>query len=425
MNKPGLTLKITPRLILTPNLRQAITLLELPMAGLRKYIEEETAKNPLFQHPGQFSHSYGTEDRFSPAQADKGPSLYDYLNQQLRLSGLTAEELQAAKEISSGIDNNGYLRDRPDELSRRLGLPLEKIYNIINTIQSLEPSGIGAKDLRECLLIQLKNADKTGSLEFQIVERCFNELAKRKYGLISKKLKRTETEILLALKEIKRLNPRPGSGFSRETPIRVIPDVIIGKEKGGIKITLNRQMLPELELNDSYLEILRDSRTSKQTKQLIRKHLSNARWLIKAISQRNQNMLKVAREIAKRQSRAIFQDISHLRPLTLEDIARKTGLHISTVGRIVKDKYISTPRGAIKLKELFSTKHYSKHGNPISAGNIAAKLKKIISRAKTPLTDREIAGILQKEGIPVSRRTVAKYRDKLRIRPSFLRQVSL
>lgn len=436
MDKPRLTLKAAPKLILTPLLRQAIALLGLSLPRLKTYLEEEMANNPLFQSSKEslaesamrgYSNSRPTlvsneaDESFLRAQADKEPSLYDYLSQQLKMSDLNAEELLIAEEIIACIDSNGYLHISPAALSRRLGCLTEKIINISNTIKYLDPPGIGAKDLQECLLIQLKSKDKTEPLEFQIIERCFKELTKKKYGLIAKKLKRTESEVRSAIEKIKRLNPRPGSNFSQEISIRVVPDVIINRRKNKIEITLNQESLPRLRINDSYQEILRDNEVSSETKQFIKKHLCNARWLIKALKQRNQNMLIVAREIAKIQKRALFQDISAIHPLTLKDIARETGLHLSTVGRIVKNKYASTPQGTVKLKDLFSAKYHTQNGNFISGKNIAAKIKNIAASANKPLTDQKIADMLQKEGILISRRAVAKHRGKLRIPPSYFR----
>ena len=421
MDKPKLTLRATPKLILTPRLRQAITLLELPLPELKEYLSREAANNPLFHSPIPSSRSYEADESSLRAQADKEPSLHDYLSRQLRMLNLNAEELLMAEEIIACIDGNGYLRVTPDVLSRRLGCPVDKIIDILNIIKYLDPPGIGAKDLRECLLIQLKSKEKTGALSYQIVERCFKELTRKKYGLIAKKLKRTESAVVSAIGEIKRLNPRPGSDFSMETPARVTVDVIINKVKNKIEITLNQETLPRLRVNNSYQEILRDSEVSSETKQFIKKHLYDARWLIKALNQRNQNILKVAHEIAGIQKRALFHDISAVRPLTLKDIAQKTNLHLSTVGRIVKNKYASTPQGTIKLKDLFSIKYHAQNGNYISGKNIAAKIKNIATSANKSLTDQKIADILQKEGILISRRTVAKYRNKLRIPSSFFR----
>lgn len=436
MDRPKLTLRVTPRLILTPRLRQAIMLLELTLPELKVYLSQETANNPLLQsskkgpeesairnysNPISTPTSYETSESFLHAQADREPSLYDYLNRQLRMSDLNAEELLTAEEIIPCVDSNGYLRITPDALSRRLGCSAEKIINILNAIKHLDPPGIGAKDLQECLLIQLESNRETQSPSYQIIKHCFKELVKNKYCLIAKKLKITQSQVQSAVREIRRLNPRPGSGFSMETPARVTVDVIISKVKNKIEVTLNQETLPRLRINDSYQEILRDSQASDETKQFIKKHLCGAQWLIKALKQRNQNILRVVREIAKIQKRALFHDIADVRPLALKDIAQKTNLHLSTVGRIVRNKYASTPQGTVKLKDLFSTKYHAQNGNSISGKNIAAKIKNIATSTNKPLTDQEIAGILQKGGILISRRTVTKYRNKLRIPPSFFR----
>jgi len=440
MNKPRLIPKAAQKLLLTPQIRQAITLLELPLQKLKVYLEQEVANNPLLQSskedllaslqgkamynlstPIPTSTSYEENESFLLAQTDKVPSLHDYLSQQLRISNLNAEELAIAEEIISCIDNYGYLRISPESLSERLNSPIERISDVLSIIKNLDPSGVGAKDLQECLLIQLKNKGKTQSPSYQILDRCFKELTKKKYGLIAKKIKITEAEVQSAIAEIKRLNPRPGSNFSQEVSIRVTPDVVINKKKGKIEITLNQKTLPRIQINNSYREILRDSEVSNETKQFVKKYLCNALWLIKAANQRNQNILKVVREIVKIQKRALFQDVSLARPLTLKDIAQKTDLHLSTVGRIVMNKYASTPQGTIRLKELFSAEYHSQNGVSISGKNIAAKIKNITVSSTNPLTDQKIADMLQKEGICISRRTVAKYRNKLRIPPSFFR----
>jgi len=435
MHEQRLLHKTTTKLILTPQLKQAISLLELPFHKLKTYLEYEAAHNPLFQSskedmlaclqekPSRNSSvaNHNGDELLTQLVQDKPIGLHDHLCQQLRISNINNETLTIAEELVTYVDGLGYLRLSPESLSKRLDCDVTKIEEALNIIKSLDPAGVGAKDLQECLLIQLKNKGQIQSLAYQIISRYFKELARKEYHLIAKRLKIDEKQVKSTLKEIKALNPKPGVSYTHETVLPIIPDAYISGKKNKIEITVNQEALPTFRINDSYQEILHDIDTPDETKQFIRERLRNALWLIKTFSQRNQNILKVVREIAKIQKHAIFKDISATKPLTLKVIAQKTGLHLSTVGRIVAHKYISAPRGTIKLKDLFSVKYRSKDGKLVSAKHIAAKIKDITASAKIPFTDQKIADTLQKEGIIISRRTVAKYRNKLRIPPSFFK----
>jgi len=435
MHEQRLLHKTTLKLILTPQLKQAISLLELPFHKLKTYLEYEAAHNPLFQSskedmlaclqekPSRNSSvaKHNGDELLTQLLQDKPIGLHDHLCQQLRISNINNEILMIAQELITYVDDLGYLRLSPESLSKRLDCDVTKIEEALNIIKSLDPAGVGAKDLQECLLIQLRNKGRIQSLAYQIVSRCFKELAQKKYHLIAKRLKISEEQIKSTLKEIKALNPKPGASYNYETALPIISDAYISGKKNKIEITVNQEALPGFKINDCYQEILRDIDTPDETKQFIREHLHNALWLTKTLSQRNQNILKVVREIAKIQKHAIFEGISATRPLTLKVIAQKTGLHLSTIGRIVAHKHVSTPQGTIKLKDLFSVKYRSKGGKPVSAKHITVRIKDIAASAKIPLTDQKIADTLREEGIIISRRTVAKYRNKLRVPPSFFR----
>jgi len=436
MREQRLLHKITLKLILTPQLKQAILLLELPFHKLKTYLEHETAHNPLFQsskkedilaclqekplRSSSVTSRNGDEFLMQLLQ-DKPIGLHDHLSQQLRISNINNEILTIAEELVTYVDDLGYLRLSPESLSKRLDYDVKKIKEAFNIIKTLDPDGVGAKDLQECLLMQLKNKGQIQSLAFQIVSHSFKELAQKKYHLIAKKLKVSEKQVKSALKEIRALNSKPGASYTHEMALPIIPDAYISRKKNKIEITINQKALPSLKINDCYQEILKDNDTPVEIKQFIKEHLHNALWLTKTLTQRNLNILKVVREIAKIQKHALLEDISATQPLNLKTIAQKTGLHLSTVGRIVAHKYISTPKGTIKLKDLFSVKYRSKDDKPVSAKYIAVRIKDISASAKIPFTDQKIADTLQKEGIIISRRTVAKYRNKLHIPPSFFR----
>lgn len=447
MKRISLSHRLTQKLLITPKLRQALYILQLPYCSLETYLQKQIAENPLLQSlnkenlEGEIkkilisnTSSYQKNQTYTDRGADENiqflqrespqtQNLQDYLLQQLRMTFLNEDELSIAEELINHIDSNGYLQIPIEQFAKEQDISLDKIEAVLNTMQSLDPSGIGARNLQECLLIQLKNNEQEQSLAYKIIQLHFKELAKKAYQTIAKKLAVTLEEVERAVKKIKALNPRPGTVIAQEeNNATIIPDVFVKVHGNGIRLMLNDDNLPQLKINPYYKKLLKSSTASEETTRFIKERLKSALWFIEAVKQRQNNMIKVIKAIAEIQKQAMRKDLSYLKPLGLKDIAHKTGLHLSTVARIVSHKYIATPQGTIRAKDLFGPKLYLNKGGATSRKIVLSRIQKIVlDNKQTRLSDQAIAEALHKEGIRISRRTVTKYRNLLKIPPTFLR----
>ena len=444
MGTHKLTPHVSPKLRVTTKLIQALHLLKLTTPALKEYLDKSILENPLLQ-PADLEDLYSniksllfsgrnstdktrliTADKISDyaenLQSDTA-SLHDHLLLQLKTSFLNDDELTIGEDIIECLDSNGYLTSSLAELSQKHNKPIQIAEKILNVIQTFDPPGVGARSLQECLLIQLKINGLEDSVSYKIVKSFFKELSRKKLDTISKDTGASIEKVRKAVKIITSLNPKPGAVFSRDKNVTVIPDIILTKHKNHLKIELNEKELPSLNINSNYLKLLQDQNASQEVKQFITERLKNALWLIKAMEERRNNIIKVMNAIVKIQKQAILIGFSHIKPLTLTEIAKISSLHHSTISRIVANKYALTSQGTIKIKDLFSGKYELSDGSAISSKNILSKIQRIIIKGnkKIPLTDKAIADILQKDGIRISRRTVAKYRKKLNIASSFFR----
>ena len=447
MEKISLSHRLSPKLLITPKLKQALYILQLPYNSLEGYLKERIAENPLLQSLSEENleteikkilssntSSYQKNQTYTDRGADEHiqflekespqtQNLQDYLLQQLRMTFLNEDELSIAQELINHIDNNGYLRVPIEQFAKEHNISLDKIEAVLNTVQSLEPSGIGARNLQECLLIQLKNDEQEQSLAYKIVQSHFKELTKKKYQTIAKKTGVNLPDVERAVKKIKTLTPRPGATiFQEENNATIIPDIFVKVHGNRLQLMLNDDNLPKLKVSPYYKRLLKSPATSGETIKFIKEGLKSALWLIEAVKQRQNNMRKVVQAITEIQKQAMRKDLSYLKPLRLKDITHRTGLHLSTVARIVSHKYIATPQGTLRIKDLFSPKLTLNKGGSISQKNILSRIKNIICNSKQkPLSDQAIADMLRKDGINISRRTVTKYRNLLKIPPVFLR----
>lgn len=447
MKRISLSHRLAQKLLITPKLRQALYILQLPFCSLETYLQKQITENPLLQslskenlegeikrilssntpsYPKNQTYTDRGTDEHMPFLQRESPqtqTLQGYLLQQLRMTFLNEDELSIAQELINHIDSNGYLRIPTEQFAKEHDFFLDKTETVLKTIQSLEPSGIGARNLQECLLIQLKNNEQEQSLAYKIIRLHFKELAKKTYQTIAKKLRVNLEDVERTVKEIKALNPRPGTVIAQEeNNATIIPDISVKVHGNRIRLMLNDDNLPQLKINSFYKKLLKSSAASEETTRYIKERLKNALWLIEAVKQRQNNMIKVIKAIAETQKQAMRKDLSCLKPLRLKDIAHKTGLHLSTVARIVSYKYIATSQGTIRAKDLFGPKLSLNKGRAVSRKNVLFKIQNIIlHNRQARLSDQNIAEILQRENIVISRRTVTKYRNLLKIPPAFLR----
>ncbi|MCE5272463.1 RNA polymerase factor sigma-54 [bacterium] len=355
-----------------------------------------------------------------------GRTLYEFLTEQFVLLRLTTAEKEIGAEIIGDINEDGYLSSPLPEIAFRMRRSEADVERVLEMIQSLDPLGVGARDLRECLVIQLRETDREDSLAFRLVHDFFEPLTRRHWQDIARSTDLTLKQIQDAADEVAHLEPRPGRLYSGGRDDNyVIPDLVVEKVEGEYLVYVNDSNLPRLRLSRAYQDVARDRKKfTGEAREFIYSKLNNANWLIQAIEQRKQTMLKVMRFIVEKQHDFFEHGISQLKPLTLREVSEAINMHESTISRVTNDKYCQTPRGVFQLKFFFSVGLSSDTGEDVSARGIKDKISKMIEGEdqSNPLTDQEIVSSLKKDGLQIARRTVAKYRDQLGILPARMRK---
>lgn len=437
--------RLEQRLKLLPQLWQSLHLLQLPMMQLKEYLEQEFEQNPLLELDEK--NKTISEEEIEPLEEEawwvrtgrekrdpdeekkrqyleslitKTETLQEHLIKQLHLQDLNEEEIKIGEELIGNIDDDGYLRIDIAEISRKFKIKKEKIEKILTVIQTFDPPGVGARNLAECLKIQLHIKGIDNETLDLIVDNFLPELGKREFHLIAKKLKIKEEKLERFLALLKTLEPKPGRNYAQAGNWYAIPEVFIEEDENGeYCIKVNEAEMPRIRINKYYMKLLQNPTTPKETKKYIRNKIKQAKELLQAFEQRNKTIVKIVEFIIQHQRDFLKKGKTYLKPLKLKDVAQATGLDESTVSRAIHGKYIDTPMGIFELKEFFSTDI-----GGISADHIKQKIREIIEaeNPKNPLTDKEIADILSQEGIKIARRTVLKYREEMRILPSKLRR---
>ena len=387
-------------------------------------------------------------NNYSSDQDDKsipyasGSSFTQQLTDQLNTYRLEEQEYLIAKFLIGSIDDSGYMRrpllDLTDDLAftQNIYTDVETIEKVLKVVQQLDPAGVGARDLQECLLIQLQRKAQTPHTELAglIVEKTFEKFTKKHYLKLQKKFNITENQLKDAIQEIERLNPKPGSSFSNNlrSVEHVVPDFTIKIVDGVLSLTLNARNAPELHISKSYSEMLlgykaskEKSKAQKEAVQFIKQKLDSAKWFIDAIRQRQQTLYVTMSAIMQYQKAYFLSgDEEQLRPMILKDIADEIEMDISTVSRVANSKYVNTPYGTKLIKEFFSESMTNDQGEEVSTREIKSILKTVIVEEdkKKPLTDEKLAKILKEKGYPIARRTVAKYREQLEFPVARLRK---
>jgi RNA polymerase sigma-54 factor len=471
------SVRLGQELRINPRLYQAMDLLYMPLLDLQQHLKQELVSNPFlelveptddplednteteetkedeneidwedilldgFDNIGR-REEYEEREYYEPV-AVATRDLYDHLRDQISLLKLDPRQVFVAEEIIGNIDEAGFLscpleeivgslnQYRESDEGRESGLAeeppftLEEVEGVLKIIQGLDPAGVGARDLRECLLLQLGERDTANSLVYDIVDKHFDKLINHRWAEISKELGVTPQEVQAAADEIAKLNPKPGLQYASGEGNYIIPDLIVEKVDGEYLVFHNDSALPRLRLSRSYREVAKDKNKFKgENKEFISNKLNNANWMLQAIEQRRQTMLKVMNFIVNRQRDFFEEGIEHLKPLTLREVAEVISMHESTVSRVTNQKYVQTPRGVFPLKFFFSSGLSTDSGEDVSARGIKARIKKLVAEEdpKKPLTDQAIVDILKREGINIARRTVAKYRDQLGILSARMRK---
>ncbi len=369
--------------------------------------------------------------------------LSDHLTEQLAMLELSPRLAFLADEFVGNISDDGYLACPVDEIQRGVNELLgreaedresdvevapfsdDEMRAVLQVVQELDPPGVGARDLRECLLLQLRAAGLRESLAYRLVEEAFEELIAHRWSELSKRFGISAQDVQGAADMIKQLDPKPGLRFSAGSDNYIIPDLVVEKIDGHYHIFLNDGNLPRLKLSRSYQDLARDKkRFDAESKDFIASKLNSAHWMIQAIEQRRQTMLKVMHYIVDRQREYFERGVQGLRPLTLREVAEAVGMHESTVSRVTNEKFVQTPRGVLPLKFFFSSGLSTSDGDDVSARGIRDQIQKLVAGedTKSPLTDQAIVEILLVTGVQIARRTVAKYRDQLGVLPARMRK---
>ena len=454
---------------LSPQQIQMIKLLELPAMQLEQRVKQEIEENIVLEEeeikdengeqlsvdeylreddsPGYKAriNNFSKDEKQRPVTLTEGLSLQEYLMEQLRYRNLEDEQRKVAEFLVGSIDEDGYLRrdmeSISDDIAFSLGIEysIEELKRILLIIHQLEPAGIGARNLQECLLLQMKQRridSPAKQMALNILSLYFDEFVKKHYEKLMTRLNASEDEFRDAIEEIKHLSPKPGNLYSEssfDASPYIIPDFTIDYHDGQFELTLNSYNIPEVKINRRYVDMIRDmvssdgfvSEKDKEAIQFVKSKIDSAKWFISAIKQRHDTLMRTMQEILNFQKEYFKDgDMSKLRPMILKDIADRAGLDVSTISRVVNSKYAQTHFGIILLKSLFSEAMQTESGDIVSSYEIKNILQKCIDEEdkRHPLTDEALMNILNSKGYCIARRTVAKYREMLDIPVARLRK---
>jgi RNA polymerase sigma-54 factor len=354
-----------------------------------------------------------------------GTSLQENLIEQTRLSELTEEQRLVAEMIIGNIDDYGYLKSSVEEMHAATSIPGETIEAVLRVIQTFHPAGVGARDLRECLLLQLERDGKQDTLEFRIIRDQMEALGKRRLPEMARALAVSVDEVQTAVRRIALLEPRPGRAFLPDTDQYIVPEVYVGQQGDDFVITTNNDQVPHLRISNTYKDLMAQADSSTEVRDYIREKIRAGKFLIKSLHQRQQTILNIAKEIVKRQREFMEKGAAYLKPMTMVQVAEVVGVHETTVSRAVSGKYIQTPQGLFEMKYFFTSGIQTASGEDMSNTSVKGMIAEIFKKedSSKPLSDQEVVQMLADRGIVIARRTVAKYRSELNILPSNLRKV--
>ena len=457
------TQSLSQQQVLAPQLQQSLQILQAPMLELRALIQSEIEANPtievedsepkiedkqreaeefdaefdrlskldeewrdyMSQNASYAKRNSDDEERrqFFFDSLSEEQTLQQHLLEQLRSTDLSKSDLQLGELLIGNIDDVGFLTTTPEEISRNTGLEAEDLARVLEMVQTFHPVGVGARDLRECLLIQLKRIGKENSLEWKIVANHLEDLGKKRFPEIARRCGTTVDCVQRGANFIATLDPKPGQIFSPDPNHYVLPDVTVEKIAGEWQISLNGDQIPHLRISNTYKDLMAQQ-NKEDVRDYIRDKIRSGKFLIKSIHQRQQTISNIAHEIVKRQMEFLDEGASGLKPMTMVQIADAVGVHETTVSRAISGKYMATPHGVFEMKYFFTPGYQTAGGESMSNTSVKGVIAELVAKedGKNPLSDKEIVELLEKRGIPIARRTVAKYRNELNILPSNMRK---
>jgi RNA polymerase sigma-54 factor len=464
------SLNLSQTLRMTPQLQQAIKLLQLSRMELETAVRKELEENPILEElaesPGEemsasneaqtpeegsatndqdpqkhdeFDWESYLEPNYKPAQTAGGnneeimnyenlisttQTLYDHLMWQMRNFGFNEEEQLLAGILISYVDDDGYIKVPLEQIAEDENVSKDELESILPFVQEFDPPGVAARDLKECLLIQAKHLQEDTHDFVNLINNHLKDLEKKNYEGIAKAMGRQLEDVVEMTKIIYSMDPKPGRQFLTNDTQYVTPDVYVYKVGEEYMVSLNEDGLPRLRISNFYKNVLQGKTANNTTQEYIQEKLRSAVWLIKSIHQRQRTIYKVTESIVKHQRDFFDKGPGHIKPMILRDIANDIGMHESTVSRVTTAKYVHTPRGIFELKYFFNSGINTDDGDALASESVKLKIKELVSVEdhKNPLSDQKIVDLLKKDGIQIARRTVAKYRDVLKILPSSKRK---
>jgi RNA polymerase sigma-54 factor len=478
-----LSLRQSQRVVMTPLLQQAIQLLQLSTLELQEVVQKELLENPMLEDvnqetpettdgpaataetpaptvepitaeapptterqtdelPFDFNAVMSAadddhEERSLVSQEDREDlpfenvvrtqvSLADHLEEQLRFATEDVAVRRIGAEIIGNLDEDGYLRAELEEIAQRCSAAPDGVAKVLELVQGFDPPGVAARSIQECLLLQLRRDPLPDPVSVEIIEAYFDDLSRRRYQDIARAMKLPLDRIMESVEEIMGLEPKPGRRFGGNDSRYIVPDVFVYKLGNEYTVVLNEDGIPRLRVNGLYRSLLRNAGSGDEAKQYVEQKLRSALWLIKSVDQRQRTLRKVTQSIVKFQRDFLDRGLSYLRPLSLRDVGEDIGMHESTISRVTTNKYVETPQGLFELKYFFHSGIASGDGEMVSSVSVKKMIQDILAAEDPakPQSDQEVAQALQKRGLTIARRTVAKYREELGILPSHQRRLA-
>lgn len=463
------TMNLSQTLRMTPQLQQAIKLLQLSRMELETQVRKELEENPILeetqdlkeediqrakeaaseveapnqeqdpQKQDEFDWDSYLENQNKPAQSlgsgneeimnyenviSTTESLHDHLFWQVKMFGFSEDEQILAEILVNYIDDDGYILTPLSEIAENEKVELTDLEDILKFVQEFDPPGVGARDLKECLLIQAKHLEEDTNDLVYLINNHLKDLEKKNFDAIAKAMNRERVEVIEMCKIIYSMDPKPGSAYAAPDTQYVMPDAYVYKVGDDYVVSLNEDGLPRLKISNFYKNILKGAGSNEKTNEYIQEKLRSAVWLIKSIHQRQRTIYKVTESIVKHQKDFLDKGAGFIKPMVLRDIANDIGMHESTVSRVTTAKYVHTPQGIFELKYFFNSGIGTTDGESLASESVKIKIKELVSKEdpKDPYSDQKIVDLLKAEGIVIARRTVAKYRDILKILPSSRRK---
>jgi RNA polymerase sigma-54 factor len=455
---------LTMQQVLAPQLQQSLHILQAAALELQNIVQQELQTNPVLEEEGDsFDAEEGSKDdgefqeeferlakldeewrdymaqnvsysSRNPEDEERRQFFFDsiatqetlqhHLWEQLNTADVSKSQREAAELIIGNMDDLGFLQGSLEEISQNTRHPLGELDEMLDLIQTFHPVGVGARDLRECLLIQLRRLGKEQSLEYQIVNEHLEDLGRKRLPELARRLGVSVEQVQKAANFISTLDPKPGQVFTSDPNNYVLPDVSVDKVGEDFTVSLNSDQIPHLRISKTYKDLMTQGANGTDVRDYIREKIRSGKFLIKSIHQRQQTILNIANEIVKRQNEFLEHGSALLKPMTMVQIAEAVGVHETTVSRAISGKYMATPQGVFEMKYFFTPGYRTTAGAALSNTSVKEAISDLVRNedARNPLSDKEIVEILSDRGIPIARRTVAKYRAELNILPSNLRK---